>query len=76
MNRQPDWTNIEFETLLTNTSLTNEELHDKLSTRSIGAIGVVRCFIDSYHTGGDISGLSNMMINRLKRGSWECPEKH
>jgi len=71
-----EWTNKEFKTLLQKPKLTNEQLHNVLTSRSVGAINALCSFIHSYHIGGDISGLANMMINRLKKGSWECPKCH
>ena len=68
------WNTEEFVILLDNPQLTNEELSRQLTTRSIGAINVVRRFIHSFHAGGNISGLSNLMIHRLQQGSWVCPQ--
>lgn len=59
--------------LLENPNLTNEELGKKLIDRTVGAIGAVRSFIHNFHMGGDISGLSKLMIHRLEKGSWVCP---
>ena len=67
MNREPNWSLEEFEILLKNPKLNDDELSSKLTGRSSGAIGVVRSFIHSYHKGGDTSGLSKLMIEELIR---------
>ena len=73
MSLKANWSPEEFEFLLQRPQLTDEELRDQMPTRS-GAITLVRNFIHSFHTGGDVSGLSkSMMIPRLNRGSWTCP---
>lgn len=72
MARKANWSQQEFELLLQNPELTDEELSGALSTRSAGAVGAVRDFAHSYHEGGDVSGLSQMMKRRLKQGSWVC----
>jgi hypothetical protein len=43
------WNSEEFETLLNNPQLTNEDLSILLPRRSAGAINAVRSFIHSYH---------------------------
>jgi len=72
MVRKPDWSESEFEVLLTNSELSNEELVKKLPRRTVGAIEVVRSFIHAYHRGHNISGLSQKMLPRLERGCWTC----
>jgi hypothetical protein len=66
------WSKKEFETLLENPRMSSEELHRHIPTRTTGAIDTVRSFIHSYHIGGNVSGLSKMMVERLKRGNWAC----
>jgi hypothetical protein len=61
MVRESEWTKPEFILLLNNSELSNEELSRLLPKRGKGAIGVVRAGVHSYHIGGDISMLSNMM---------------
>lgn len=72
MARAPDWSEQEFETLLRNPQLSDEEVARLLPRRTLGAIGAVRSFLHNFHEGGDISGLSQMMASRLRRGSWTC----
>jgi hypothetical protein len=69
----PKWSKEEFEILLQNHRLMDEELTKLLPRRRVGAIRVVRSFIHSFHRGGNVSGLSKMMIHRLEQGSWACP---
>jgi len=72
MAREPNWSQKEFEILLQNPQLTDEELSRKLTSRTVGAIKTVRDFIHSFHTGGNVSGLSRLMKSRLEQGSWTC----
>lgn len=73
MDKEKEWEKDEFDILLDNFGLSDEELSDHLPKRTLGAIKVVRDFIHSYHRGGDPSGLSNMMKDRLKQRLWTCP---
>ena len=75
MTRAPNWTEAEFETLLTSSHLSSDDLATILVRRSTGAIDVVRSGIHSYHTGGNTSMLSQMMIKKLDqiRGAVICP---
>jgi len=73
MARAKNWNKEEFEILLQNPRLTDEQLISYLPERSRGAIGVVRAFIHNYHKRGNVSGLSRMMISRLERDPWTCP---
>jgi hypothetical protein len=70
------WSIEEFEILLDNPHLTNEELSIQLPRRSAGAINAVRSFIHSFHEGGNDSGLSEMMRGRLeeRQGTITCPK--
>ena len=76
MVRAPDWSKSEFEILLNSYGLSPEELARKLPGRSPGAIGWVRGGIHSFHRGGNVSMLSQMMLRRLEegRGSLTCPK--
>lgn len=67
-----EWEKDEFDILLDNPGLLDEELSRRRG-RTKRAIGVVRSFIHSYHTGGDITGLSEMMKRRLEQRDWNCP---
>jgi len=73
-----EWTREEFQTLLGNPYLTDDELAEKLSGRSPGAIGVVRAGIHAFHKGHDYSILSKMMKSELKEkeNSITCPVCH
>lgn len=75
MARAPDWSYEEFRILMNNCQLSDEELTLKLPNRSKGAIGAVRAGVHSYHTGGIITMLSQIMLNYLKnnRSSLTCP---
>lgn len=50
----------------------DEELAQR-PDRTAGATGTVRNFMHKYHLGFDISGLSQMMVSRLRKGGWTCP---
>jgi hypothetical protein len=73
MARAPNWSQKEFEILLQNPRLNDEELSDQLPRRTAEAIATVRAFIHNYHKDGNVSGLSKLMIRRLEQGSWTCP---
>jgi len=66
MARAPEWTKEEFEVLLQNPHLSPDELSTHLPNRSVDAVIVVRKGIHAFHTGGNISMLSKMMIGRLE----------
>jgi hypothetical protein len=70
------WSRDEFETLLENSQLTDEELRVHLPRRTVGAVQTVRSFIHSFHQGGDVSGLSHMMLQTIdqRRGTITCPK--
>jgi hypothetical protein len=65
MAQAPQWTQAEFELVLESGSKDSGELADLLPRRSVGAIEWVRAGIHSYHLGGDISMLAQMMRDRL-----------
>jgi hypothetical protein len=76
MNQAINWTLEEFELLLDGSSLSDEELSEKLERRSSSAVRDVRQGIHSFHNGQDVSStLSQMMVKHLKqrRGSLTCP---
>jgi len=66
MTRAPNWSIEEFDTVLNNSNLDSLELAQQLPRRTPGAIEAVRQGIHSFHTGGDLSLLSKMMLRRLK----------
>jgi hypothetical protein len=63
---------LDFLILLQHPELRDPEVAKKLS-RSAQAICVVRSFVHSHHTRGNISGLSQMILRRLQKGGWICP---
>ena len=71
MVRARDWTEEEFETLLRNPGISDDELSELLDgRRSHGAVGLVRSGVHRFHTGQDnASILSQMMLSRLERGT-------
>lgn len=72
--RPSDWTAEEFAWLLTNPQLTDQQMADQVLQRSSGAIGVVRSGVHSFHRGGNVSMLSQMMLARLRTGpAIRCP---
>jgi len=66
MTRAPDWGVEEFDTVLNNSNLHSFELAQQLPRRTPDAIEVVRQGIHSFHTGSNLSLLSEMMLRRLK----------
>jgi hypothetical protein len=75
MKQAPAWSEREFETVLQNHTLSDGEVSDLLPQRTVGAVGWVRAGIHSFHTGGDVSMLSKIMLQRLDddRRAWICP---
>lgn len=75
MMRAPNWSETEFETLISSPQLSSQQLADLLPQRTDGAVEVVRQGLHSYHTGGNTSMLSKMMLQRLdtKHDSVTCP---
>ena len=75
MGRVDDWNKFEFGALLRSNALSDRELAEQLPDRSSGAVAVVRQGIHSYHLGGDISMLSELMIRMLRQraGKMKCP---
>ena len=69
-----DWTDEEFDTLLSGGEWTAEDLAAWLPRRSAGAIEAVRAFVHAAHLKGSIVGLSRMMQNRLaaRKGTLTC----
>ena len=76
MVRAPDWNEDEFRILVTSYGLSDEELRLRLPSRSIGAISVVREGVHTYHTGGNTTMLSQMMLSYLSRNrsNLTCPK--
>lgn len=64
-----NWNEREFDILLQNHGLSDQELASQLLQRTSGAVGTVRSFIHNFHIGGNVSGLSKMMIKRLQEKS-------
>jgi len=75
MARVPEWTKGEFITLISKPELSDEDLIKLLPKRSKDAVWIVRAGVHSFHTGGNISMLSEMMMNLLgsKTTLVECP---
>jgi hypothetical protein len=75
MKRDPNWTEEEFEILLTNPHLHDMELARKLSRRSEYAVHLLRDEIHYRHTGIEKPKLSKMMRRRLALGPHpvKCP---
>ena len=72
--RKPNWSEEEFELLLSNNQLADGELAMKLPLRSSDAVSIVRQGIHAYHRGLNTSMLSKMMLNRLdKNQGLICP---
>ena len=61
MARAPNWSPDEFETLLQHHELSDEEVAQMLPRRTVDAVTVVRNGIHAYHSGMNISMLSQMM---------------
>jgi hypothetical protein len=76
MVRAPDWNEDEFRILVTSYGLSDDELRSRLPNRSIGAIDIVREGVHAYHTGGNITMLSQMMRTYLSRNRSKltCPK--
>lgn len=72
--RKPNWTEEEFELLLSSSHLSDEQLAEKLDLRSAGAVNIVREGIHAYHRGLNVSMLSMMMLRRLDASEGlNCP---
>lgn len=76
MVRAPRWTNDEFELLISSGSASPAALAQRLPARTVGAIEWVRAGVHCFHRGGDVSMLSQMMIDRLNDRSRPvtCPK--
>jgi hypothetical protein len=68
-----DWTPNEFEILLGDGELSTGRLAIRVHHRA-PSINTIRSLIHAFHAGGDTSGLSPMMLDRLKLGDWTCPQ--
>ena len=81
MSQEPKWEKWEFEIVMNNPELTDEELKKKLP-RTLGAIQVVREGIHMFHMDDRNYKkiLSKMMVclledkNRLRTQCWKCKE--
>lgn len=72
--RKPNWTEEEFELLLNNNQMSDEELAEKLPLRSHGEVNIVREGIHAYHRGLNVSMLSMLMVCRLDASEGlNCP---
>ena len=67
-----DWTPDEFEVLLNINGL-SEAIIATVVHRGAGDTESIQLLIHAFHTGGDTTGLSRMMLERLKLGDWTCP---
>ncbi|MFH1748899.1 MAG: hypothetical protein ABIG44_17850 [Planctomycetota bacterium] len=65
MPRAPNWTEAEFELVVEDPERSDADIATELTSRSAGAVNVVRNGIHSYHLDRDISMLSEMMQRRL-----------
>lgn len=65
--RAPDWSDQEFKILLDRSELLDEDVAKILTKRSAGAVGVVRAGVHNFHLGGNVSMLSRMMVDYLKK---------
>ena len=70
------WTQREFDVLLDNNNLSHHKLAKLLPNRTPGAIEVVREGIHAFHSGTNISMLSQMMRETLSqsRDNVVCPK--
>jgi hypothetical protein len=75
MAEKSEWTEQEFIMLVSRPDLPDDGFAEILPQRSVGAIGVVRAGVHSFHTGGDTSMLSKMMLSLLgaKNTLVTCP---
>ncbi len=75
MNREPDWTKEEFDLLLRNDALSDEEFSSRLPNRTLDAINVVRNGIHEFHSKGETTLLSKMMKKELENSGiiLACP---
>jgi hypothetical protein len=75
MKRAPEWDTEEFEVLIDNPDVSAQDVSSLLPQRTPGAVEVVRQGLHSFHTGGNVSMLSKMMLRRLeeRQGSVTCP---
>ena len=71
----PPWTSDEFEVLRGSHSMSDADLARRLPSRSVGALGWVRSGLHSFHQGGDVSMLSEMMKETFHKnpGGTTCP---
>ena len=77
MVKESDWSDAEFDTLLSNPELSSKDLVSWLPKRSIISINRIRSRIHAFHTGKEDHLLSNMMVrfiqNRSRHHPVTCP---
>lgn len=75
MSKAPLWSKQEFESLLQNNHLSDDQLAQLLSRRTAGAVNWVRSGIHNYHRGGNVTMLSKLMLERLQESDGQiiCP---
>ena len=75
MAEEKDWTEEEFILLISKPDLADDGFSEILTERSSGAVAVVRVGVHYFHTGGDTSMLSEMMLSLLgsKNTLVTCP---
>jgi hypothetical protein len=75
MAKKGDWTEEEFILLISRPDLPDDGFSGILAERSPSAIAVVRAGVHGFHTGGDTSPLSQMMLSLLgsKNTLVTCP---
>ena len=67
MVRAPHWSKEEFELLLKNHGLSDDDLAALLPGRTAGAVAAVRAGVHRFHEGQDPKLLSQMMRSRLEQ---------
>ena len=75
MSKKDDWTEAEFILLVSRPDLPDDGFSEIITERSAGAIAIVRAGVHSFHSGGDTSMLSGMMMSLLgsKNTLVTCP---
>ncbi len=75
MKQAPDWAQEEFELLIQNSTLSDENLLVRLPRRTLGAIQAVRSGIHEFHQKGESTLLSKVMKDHLTKSEavFVCP---
>lgn len=60
----PDWTDPQFGYLRTNPRASDEEVAEHVD-HPVGGVQTVRAFVHNWHRGGNVSGLSELMLAQL-----------